>query len=269
MECNKDEAVRAKEIAEKKFLERDITGAKKFALKAQSLFPKLDGLSQFLEIINVNVVHEKKINGEANYYEILGVDPFADELVLKKQYRRMALSLHPDKNRSVGADEAFKLLSRAWDVLSDMDKRSSYNLKINIRGSNQTGATHEGMRNQIGSLSSSCAKYTTISATNPKPVPTRPKTPGTTTRRHCTSGSGFKHIPSRHQTPAAATVTGKLCNPVSSLNREKPVKTGPTNSAKEGSQGFKWGSTNLKGNISTTHSVIRKHSSDQKTVKNK
>ncbi|KAK6123736.1 hypothetical protein DH2020_042524 [Rehmannia glutinosa] len=132
MECNKDEAVRAKGIAEKKLLERDIIGAKKFALKAQSLFPKLDGL-----IIVVYIAHEKKINGETDYYGIFGVDQFADEEALKKQYKRKALSLHPDKNKSAGADEVFKILSQAWDVLSDKKKRSSYNLKINIRASNR------------------------------------------------------------------------------------------------------------------------------------
>ncbi|KAL0415654.1 UNVERIFIED_CONTAM: DnaJsubfamily B member 1 [Sesamum latifolium] len=164
MDCNKDEAVRAKGIAEKKLIERDISGAKKFALKAQNLFPKLDGLSQFLEIIDVYVAHEKKINGEGDYYGIFGVDPFVEEEVLKKQYKRMALSLHPDKNKSVGAEGAFKILSQAWSVLSNKDNRNAYNLKINIRAPNQTG-----------NFSAATASYTTA-ATNPQHLPTRPRT---------------------------------------------------------------------------------------------
>lgn len=211
MDCNKDEAVKAKGIAEKKLIEKDITGAKKFALKAQSLFPKLDGLSQFLEIIDVYVAHEKKINGEADYYGIFGVDPFTDEDGLKKQYKRMALSLHPDKNKSVGADGAFKMLSQAWSVLSNKDKRSAYNLKLNIRASNQTC-----------SFSSSSARYTTP-VTNPQHVPTRPSAPGTATSQPCssashhprntTSGTNYPHIPSRQRTPAAATVVGSWYTP--------------------------------------------------------
>lgn len=140
MECNKDEAVRAKGIAENKLLERDTAGAKKFALKAHSLFPELDGLSQFLEIIDVYVAHEKKINGVTDYYGVFGVDPFTDEEVLKKQYKRLALSLHPDKNKSAGADGAFQIISQAWSVLSDKDKRSEYDMKVNVRSSNQTSS---------------------------------------------------------------------------------------------------------------------------------
>ncbi|KAA8540674.1 hypothetical protein F0562_024407 [Nyssa sinensis] len=62
MECNKDEAVRAKAIAEKKFTEKDLAGAKKFALKAQNLFPGLDDLPQFLATLEVYISAQKKIN---------------------------------------------------------------------------------------------------------------------------------------------------------------------------------------------------------------
>ncbi|KAL2242902.1 uncharacterized protein LOC105158144 [Sesamum indicum] len=209
MECNKDEAVRAKGIAEKKLLERDISGAKKFALKAQNLFPKLDGLSQFLEIIDVYVAHEKKINGEADYYGIFGIDPFVEEEVLKKQYKRMALSLHPDKNKSVGAEGAFKILSQAWSVLSNKDNRTAYNLKINIRAPNQTG-----------SFSSATAKYTTA-ATNPQHLPTRPRTQTATKQynsapyhpTNATCGTSSKHNPSGQQAPAAAVPGSSQHNP--------------------------------------------------------
>lgn len=209
MECNKDEAVRAKEIAEKKLLERDTAGAKKFALKAQNLFHELDGLSQLLDIINVHVTHEKKINGVTDYYGILGVDPITDEEVLKKQYKRMALSLHPDKNKSVGADGAFKILSQAWSVLSDKDKRSAYDLAVNIRSSNQTA-----------SFSTSSANYTSP-ATYPLHVPTRPSTTGTATSQSCSSAShhqkntasGTQHIRTPQCTPAATTVSSPSYTP--------------------------------------------------------
>ncbi|CBI15689.3 unnamed protein product, partial [Vitis vinifera] len=53
MECNKDEAIRAKGISERKMTEKDMAGARKFAMKAQNLYPGLDGLPQLLATIDV------------------------------------------------------------------------------------------------------------------------------------------------------------------------------------------------------------------------
>ncbi|XWS63878.1 hypothetical protein CRYUN_Cryun06bG0139200 [Craigia yunnanensis] len=129
MECNKDEATRAKELAEKKFIAKDITGAKKFALKAQNLFPGLEGIPQMIATLDVHISAENKINGEADWYGILGVNPQDDDEAMRKQYRKLALMLHPDKNKSVGADGAFKLISEAWSLLSDKAKRVAYDQK--------------------------------------------------------------------------------------------------------------------------------------------
>ncbi|XP_021634495.2 uncharacterized protein LOC110631087 [Manihot esculenta] len=129
MDCNKEYAFRAKEIAEKKFIERDIAGAKRFAMKAQNLFPGLDGLSQFLATLDVYISAERRTNGEIDCYGILGVDPLADEETIRKHYRKLALILHPDKNKSVGAEGAFKILSEAWSLLSDKAKRIAYDQK--------------------------------------------------------------------------------------------------------------------------------------------
>lgn len=126
MECNKDEASRAKEIAEKKFVGRDVMGAKKFASKAHNLFPGLEGLPQMLATLDVHVAAENKVNGEVDWYGILGVEPRADDEAVRKQYRKLALMLHPDKNKSIGADGAFKLLSEAWSLLSDKARRLAY-----------------------------------------------------------------------------------------------------------------------------------------------
>ncbi|XP_007043977.2 PREDICTED: uncharacterized protein LOC18608980 [Theobroma cacao] len=129
MECNKDEATRAKELAEKKFMAKDIVGAKKFALKAQNLYPGLEGISQMIATLDVHFSAENKVNGEADWYAILGVNPQADDEAVRKQYRKLALMLHPDKNKSVGADGAFKLISEAWSLLSDKAKRVAYDQK--------------------------------------------------------------------------------------------------------------------------------------------
>ncbi|KAK1425924.1 hypothetical protein QVD17_21288 [Tagetes erecta] len=137
MECNRDEAKRAKEIAENKFSTKDVTGAKKFALKAQSLYPALDGISQLLAILDVYVAAENKINGQLDFYGILGLSPLADDDTVRKHYRKLALSLHPDKNKSIGAEGAFQFVSEAWTILSDKDKRSIYDHKTNARNFKQ------------------------------------------------------------------------------------------------------------------------------------
>ncbi|KAL5074968.1 hypothetical protein RYX36_013952 [Vicia faba] len=62
-----------------------------------------------------------------DWYGILGESPFADEETVKKQYRKSALTLHPDKNKSLGAEGAFKLVSEAWSLLSDKTERLEYN----------------------------------------------------------------------------------------------------------------------------------------------
>jgi DnaJ family protein B protein 12 len=63
------------------------------------------------------------------FYEILGlkeVRTSCSEGEIKKAYRKQSLLTHPDKNGHEHADEAFKMVSRAFGVLSDADKRKSY-----------------------------------------------------------------------------------------------------------------------------------------------
>lgn len=61
-----------------------------------------------------------------DYYKILGVSRDATEEQIKKGYRKMALKYHPDKNKSPNAEEKFKEISEAYDVLSDKDKKVVY-----------------------------------------------------------------------------------------------------------------------------------------------
>ena len=131
MECNKDEALRAKEISEAKLIEKDFVGAKKIAQKADKLFPGLEGLSHLFQILDVYISSEKKVNGVSDWYNVLGVDPTADAEAIRRRYRKLALSLHPDKNKSIGAEGAFKLVSEAWTILADKGKKKAYDQKRN------------------------------------------------------------------------------------------------------------------------------------------
>ncbi|CAN8274464.1 unnamed protein product, partial [Cochlearia groenlandica] len=134
MECNKEEAIRAMDIAKKKVSETDYNGAKKFATKAQNLYPELDGLKQVLMLIDVYISADDKIDGkEPDWYGVLGVDPLADIETVKKQYRKLALLLHPDKNKCEGAEGAFKLVSEAWSLLSDKVKRIGFDQKRKLK----------------------------------------------------------------------------------------------------------------------------------------
>ena len=64
-------------------------------------------------------------NDDALYKE-LGVEKSASTADIKKAYKKMALKYHPDRNKEEGAEERFKKISKAYDILSDDEKRSSY-----------------------------------------------------------------------------------------------------------------------------------------------
>lgn len=63
-----------------------------------------------------------------DYYEVLGVNREASQDEIKRAYRRLALKYHPDKNPSnkKEAEEKFKEISEAYEVLSDSQKRATY-----------------------------------------------------------------------------------------------------------------------------------------------
>ncbi|KAK9919696.1 hypothetical protein M0R45_028277 [Rubus argutus] len=130
MECNKDEAVRAMQLSEKKIQNKDFRGAKEMALKAQRLFPQLENISRLITVCEVHCSAENKLGGsEMDWYGILQIQQFDDEATIKKQYRKLGLLLHPDKNRFAGAEAAFKLIGEANRVLADQGSRSKYDIK--------------------------------------------------------------------------------------------------------------------------------------------
>jgi molecular chaperone DnaJ len=64
-----------------------------------------------------------------DYYEVLGVGRDADEAQIKKSFRRLAREHHPDRNQhDPAAEEKFKELAEAYEVLSDAERRRQYDL---------------------------------------------------------------------------------------------------------------------------------------------
>ncbi|OUM67353.1 hypothetical protein PIROE2DRAFT_40104 [Piromyces sp. E2] len=165
MEVNKDEALRCLQISRKHFKEGNYEKALKFAKKSISLYETPQG-QQWLEELKSNkdsgsagaspasegirnrkkpektsstrlqnkaytkeqLAEVEKIKNCKDYYELFGISKDASDSELKKAYRKLALKFHPDKNSAPGADEAFKVIGHAFQVLSDPDKRKQYDL---------------------------------------------------------------------------------------------------------------------------------------------
>ena len=61
-----------------------------------------------------------------DYYEVLGVPRDADQDTIRRSYRKLARKYHPDLNSDSDAEERFKELGEAYEVLSDTEKRERY-----------------------------------------------------------------------------------------------------------------------------------------------
>jgi len=61
-----------------------------------------------------------------DFYEVLGVSKTASKDEIKSAYRKAALKFHPDRNKEAGAEDKFKEINEAYEVLSNQEKKSAY-----------------------------------------------------------------------------------------------------------------------------------------------
>ena len=69
-----------------------------------------------------------------NYYQVLGVDRTADAEEIKKAYRKLALKYHPDNCDRADAENKFKEVTEAYNVLSSPEKRKQYDQQLGGQG---------------------------------------------------------------------------------------------------------------------------------------
>ncbi|SVA96923.1 uncharacterized protein METZ01_LOCUS149777, partial [marine metagenome] len=88
--------------------------------------------------------------GQKNYYEVLGVSKTASMEEVKKAFRKLAFEYHPDRNKSKVAEERFKTINEAYQILGDPKTRSQYDQYGSYSQPDNQGNGFEGFGDFVG-----------------------------------------------------------------------------------------------------------------------
>lgn len=88
-----------------------------------------------------------------DYYEVLGIDRGADKAGIKKAFRKLAQEYHPDRNKAPDAEDKFKEVNEAYQVLNDDQKRAAYD-RFGHAATGPGGAAYTDFSGGFGDLGS-------------------------------------------------------------------------------------------------------------------
>ncbi|XWS54561.1 hypothetical protein CRYUN_Cryun10bG0099700 [Craigia yunnanensis] len=126
MDGSTTEAERWLTIAEKLLASRDLHGTRTFAIRARESAPIL--ADQILAVTDTLLTAQ---SNPQDWYGILQLVPLTQSMeVVAAQYRKLALLLNPGKNTLSFADQAFRFVSEAWNVLSNPSKKVMYDNEL-------------------------------------------------------------------------------------------------------------------------------------------
>ena len=90
---------------------------------------------------------------QRDFYDVLGLSRGASKDEIKKAYRKLARQFHPDVNKDAGAEDKFKEVQRAYEVLSDEKTRSAYDTYGHAGVENGAGGFGSGFEGGFGNIS--------------------------------------------------------------------------------------------------------------------
>ncbi|KAF5743950.1 hypothetical protein HS088_TW08G00538 [Tripterygium wilfordii] len=150
------EAARWLAAAEKVLASGDLHSAKSFAIRAREFDPRLELCDRIIAVADTILCATTRISAGRypDWYAILQLDSLTQNMeLIANQYRKLALLLDPQRSRLPLVDQAFRLVSDAWSVLSNPNGKSLYDTEL-----------------QLGELGQNLQKQTP-----PKPVRTSPR----------------------------------------------------------------------------------------------
>lgn len=130
---NESEALRLLKLAHNLLHHKDYYGCRKYALLAQQSDPRLAGAAHILAVSDVLAASSSSVNNQHNWYSILQVQTLSQDLkLIRNQYVKLLQLVKPTRNRFRFAEDAYKLVSEAWSVLSNPSRKSLFDIELSI-----------------------------------------------------------------------------------------------------------------------------------------